>query len=222
MKMATAKKPTKLHGNSRAAKMRKYYTTHPDAKPAEVAKEFNTSYQVAYMVKRKMQAKKIVVTASEIAIANKLGITAEDYAKGKAELIQADKKEKARLAKQRKQEKTQKFIDQFTPGYSIGGLTLTRTAEGDHFVYKWVRDALVASGEVLVDAPAEIVDNVNHPDHYKVGGIETIDFIEAKGLDYYLGNVVKYVSRANHKGNRREDLEKAQWYLNRAISQIKE
>jgi len=49
--MATAKKQTKLHGNSRAAKMRKYYTTHPDAKPAEVAKEFNTSYQVAYTVR---------------------------------------------------------------------------------------------------------------------------------------------------------------------------
>jgi hypothetical protein len=215
MKMAT-------RNRSRAAKMRKYYAANPNAKAAEVAKEFGTSYQVAYMVKRKMQAKKIVVTASEIEIANKLGMTAEDYAKGKAELIQADKKEKARLAKQRKQEKTQKFIDQFTPGYSIGGLTLTREAEGDHFVYKWVRDALVASGEVLVDAPAEIIDNVNHPDHYKVGGIETIDFIEAKGLDYYLGNVVKYVSRANHKGNRREDLEKAKWYLNRAISQIKE
>jgi hypothetical protein len=174
------------------------------------------------MVKRKMQPKKMVVTATEIEIANKLGITAEDYAKGKAELIQADKKEKARLAKQRKQEKAQQFIDQFTPGTSIGGLTLTRRVQDGQYVYTWVRDELIASGEVLVDAHTENVDNVNQPPHYKVGGIETIDFIEAKGLDYCLGNVVKYVSRANHKGNRREDLEKAKWYLNRAISQIKE
>ena len=61
-------------------------------------------------------------------------------------------------------------------------------------------------------------DAVNHPPHYMAGGIETIDFIEAKGLDYNLGNVVKYVTRADHKGNKLQDLEKARWYLDRAIS----
>ncbi len=61
-------------------------------------------------------------------------------------------------------------------------------------------------------------DNVNHPAHYKVGGIETIDFIEAKQLNYNLGNVVKYITRADHKGNTQEDLLKARWYLNREIS----
>lgn len=60
-------------------------------------------------------------------------------------------------------------------------------------------------------------DLVNHPPHYMTGGIETIDFIEAKGLDYHLGNVVKYITRANHKGNKLDDLKKAQWYLARAI-----
>lgn len=63
-------------------------------------------------------------------------------------------------------------------------------------------------------------DEVNHPSHYTVGGIETIDFIEAKGLDYNLGNVVKYVSRADQKGNKLQDLEKARWYLERAISNL--
>lgn len=61
-------------------------------------------------------------------------------------------------------------------------------------------------------------DNVNHPAHYKVGGIETIDFIEAKKLSYNLGNVVKYITRADHKGNTIEDLQKARWYLNREIA----
>jgi hypothetical protein len=60
-------------------------------------------------------------------------------------------------------------------------------------------------------------DSVNHPPHYKVGGIETIDFIEAKSLSYNLGNVVKYITRADHKGNTLEDLKKAQWYLNREV-----
>jgi len=64
-------------------------------------------------------------------------------------------------------------------------------------------------------------DSVNHPAHYKVGGIETIDFIEAKKLGYNLGNVVKYITRADHKGNKLEDLRKAQWYLTREISMLK-
>jgi hypothetical protein len=63
-------------------------------------------------------------------------------------------------------------------------------------------------------------DNVNHPSHYKTGGIETIDFIEAKSLNYNLGNVVKYITRADYKGNKIEDLKKAQWYLNREVSNL--
>jgi hypothetical protein len=64
-------------------------------------------------------------------------------------------------------------------------------------------------------------DPVDHPAHYKVGGIETIDFIEAKKLNYNIGNVVKYLTRADYKGNRLEDLRKAQWYLTREISSLK-
>lgn len=67
---------------------------------------------------------------------------------------------------------------------------------------------------------ATAADNVNHPAHYKTGGIETIDFIEAKQLTYNLGNVVKYITRADHKGNKMEDLKKAQWYLNREIKNL--
>ena len=62
-----------------------------------------------------------------------------------------------------------------------------------------------------------IPDMVNHPPHYTVGGIETLDFIEAKGLGYNLGNAVKYISRAEYKSNKLEDLEKARFYLNREI-----
>lgn len=63
-------------------------------------------------------------------------------------------------------------------------------------------------------------DNVNSPAHYKAGGIETIDFIEAKKLGYNLGNVVKYVSRADYKGRLIEDLRKAEWYLKREIANM--
>jgi DNA-binding CsgD family transcriptional regulator len=72
----------------------------------------------------------------------------------------------------------------------------------------------------VYETVAVIPDAVNHPAHYKVGGIETIDFIEAKQLNYNLGNVVKYLTRADHKGNALEDLNKARWYLNREIAKL--
>jgi hypothetical protein len=60
-------------------------------------------------------------------------------------------------------------------------------------------------------------DTVNHPPHYTVGRIEVIDAIEAWELGFHLGNVVKYVARAAHKGSFLEDLRKARWYLDRQI-----
>jgi hypothetical protein len=62
-------------------------------------------------------------------------------------------------------------------------------------------------------------DPVNSPSHYTFGGVETIDYIEAKGLDkdFCLANVIKYVSRAGYKISKLEDLKKAQYYLNRRI-----
>lgn len=62
-------------------------------------------------------------------------------------------------------------------------------------------------------------EEVNSPTHYTHGGIETIDYIEGKGLNYHLGNVVKYVSRCGHKSGTDplKDLKKARWYLEREI-----
>jgi len=72
----------------------------------------------------------------------------------------------------------------------------------------------------IYETVAVVPDAVNHPAHYKVGGIETIDFIEAKKLNYNIGNVVKYLTRAEHKGNTLEDLAKARWYLHREIANL--
>jgi hypothetical protein len=86
----------------------------------------------------------------------------------------------------------------------------------------WELIGVSTSGEPLLaggptEAELNAPDVVNHPAHYKTGGIETIDFIEAKNLNYHLGNVVKYVTRADHKGDRLENLRKARWYLDREI-----
>lgn len=58
-------------------------------------------------------------------------------------------------------------------------------------------------------------DPVNHPAHYKWMPVEAIDVTEH--LNFCLGNVVKYVLRADHKGKPLEDLRKAAWYLAREI-----
>ena len=112
-------------------------------------------------------------------------------------------------------------------GDNVGGLILTDVGEGK---LKWIakpktrmqstEDKEWQPPELLPMPDVRVVDNVNHPAHYKTGGIETIDFIEAKDLGYHLGNVIKYVTRAKHKGNELEDLKKAQWYLERAIMKL--
>jgi hypothetical protein len=80
-------------------------------------------------------------------------------------------------------------------------------------------ESVIPTSNTVTPTPAPVEDVVNHPAHYKTGGIETIDFIEAKQLNYHLGNVVKYITRADHKGDRLENLKKAQWYLEREIAQ---
>ena len=61
------------------------------------------------------------------------------------------------------------------------------------------------------------------PKYYKSkNGIEAIDYIEAFNLNFNLGNVIKYVTRAGKKTeNALEDLQKAQWYLEREIERRK-
>jgi len=63
--------------------------------------------------------------------------------------------------------------------------------------------------------------NVDHPHHYNVGKIEVIEAIEAWELNFSLGNAVKYIARADHKGKPIEDLEKALWYIKREIERRK-
>lgn len=65
-------------------------------------------------------------------------------------------------------------------------------------------------------------DNVNHPSYYKSGKMECIEIIEAFQLDFHLGNAVKYIIRSGKKGDAKEDLNKAIWYLQRAIKNLED
>lgn len=89
-------------------------------------------------------------------------------------------------------------------------------------VAKWFDDAANAMKALSaggVSVKKQNADNVNNPSHYTAGGIETLDYIKAKVSDYpsyAAGNILKYVSRYEHK-NGIEDLKKAQFYLDDLI-----
>ena len=61
-------------------------------------------------------------------------------------------------------------------------------------------------------------DNINHPEHYTAhpSGVECITITE--GFSFNLGNVIKYLWRAEEKGAPIADLQKAEWYLRREIT----
>ena len=65
-------------------------------------------------------------------------------------------------------------------------------------------------------------DLVNNPDHYTSGGIEVIDYMEAKStVEEFCGHLrltaIKYLSRTGLKDDALQDLQKAAWYLNKLI-----
>lgn len=78
--------------------------------------------------------------------------------------------------------------------------------------------------EAPVAKEPELPEAVDHPSHYHAdSGIEVIDAIEAWGLGFAVGNVVKYCARAGHKSvSAREDLQKALWYLTWELSKYED
>jgi Protein of unknwon function (DUF3310) len=191
IQLATIPKVTK------SAQIRNYVAANPKAKSADVAKA-------------------IGVTPAYVA-------TVMWNAKKKAKIVKrTGGMQKKKAMTDKSNWKTIAFASSDIPFYrdSVTDTTPKRMAQ---LAY----EAGVAKAKLRMQGQRQIEmfepkpDAVNHPAHYKVGGIETIDFIEAKKLGYNLGNVVKYLTRADHKGNKLEDLRKAQWYLTREISMLK-
>lgn len=68
-------------------------------------------------------------------------------------------------------------------------------------------------------------DPVNHPSHYTQGGKEVIEIIqEVCSIDefvgYCKGNILKYLARRNFKGFYKQDLQKADWYLDYLLNYV--
>ena len=200
IQLATIPKVTK------SAQIRNYVAANPKAKSAEVAEVVGVkpAYVATVMWNAKKKAK----------VAKKLGGMQKKKAMTNKELVDLSPALKFLEGRaQAVREKGQwEQLGLFSSDKSLGQLAY---------------EAGVGMAKARMEGQRQIemfepkADPVNNPAHYTVGGIETIDFIEAKKLGYNLGNVIKYLTRADHKGNKLEDLRKAQWYLTREINSLK-
>jgi hypothetical protein len=224
---------------NKAQQIREYITANPDAKGVDVAKKFKVGTAYVYQIRHGMKPKKIIVGINEAKVAKALGLSIEEYAKRKALL---DKKKTKAEEKARQEDDDEADVNfemiqnrrrnlgyqgqtvegKFVPvPVGFTGKTLKELDEAWENANPKIRMQSTQDSQ-WHDRRIPKFDNVNHPAHYRAGGIETIDFIEAKDLNYRLGNAVKYITRAKHKGNELEDLKKAQWYLNREINKLEE
>jgi hypothetical protein len=193
----TIKKVTK------AAQVRSYVAANPKAKPQEVADAIGVGIQYVYTVLWNAKKKAKVVKKKRETLTLR-------------ELMDTPKAKEA-MAKHKQ------IMDDTIKGWKnlSVGTTEIPMFEGTSSRLAELSIRPKIRMQSSQDAQIEMFDPVDHPEHYKVGGIETIDFIEAKKLNYNIGNVVKYLTRADHKGNKLEDLRKAQWYLTREITTLK-
>jgi hypothetical protein len=94
--------------------------------------------------------------------------------------------------------------------------------------WKWDTVTVVSSNTPInpppppppMPIPTPEKDTVNSPEHYRVGGIEVIDYIKAKLTPeefrgYLKGNVLKYTSRAGYKDDAAQDIGKLVWYASK-------
>lgn len=107
-------------------------------------------------------------------------------------------------------------------GYCIDAAIHGRSP--DHPLF-WIKEN---DQQAKADAGKLKIDMVNHPAHYTAGSVECIDALESMSIGYHdtvqaalAWQVVKYIWRSPLKGKQLEDLQKAQFYLNRLIEKVK-
>lgn len=184
---------------TKAQQIREYVAAHPNATPRQVAEAMGVNRQYVYTVIYKVKAKALRLPKK---VHRKVQSNAPKKLGRPRKVTEASENLK-KLVEEYKQAKAAKKENWQTLDLSTSNVSALKGVSH------------------IVPLQGELFDAVNHPAHYKIGGIETIDFIEAKKLNYNIGNVVKYLTRADYKGNRKQDLEKALWYLTREIDSLK-
>jgi hypothetical protein len=185
---------------TQAERIRQFVTEHPFTKATTIAKKMGVDRQYVYTVMWNMKNK-------------------TKLAKKAKSLDKPMTLKEIKAATKRVQDKFFPEPNWKTIGFSSSDIPFYEDSVTDTTPNRMAELAYEAGIEMAkLRMEGDRGDAVNHPAHYKVGGIETIDFIEAKKLNYNIGNVIKYLTRADHKGNRKQDLEKAKWYLERELS----
>ena len=203
IKLATTTEQPQM---TKSAQIRKFVAEHPFTKATTIAKKMGMDRQYVYTVmwnmknKNKLAKKKKAMTNKELVDLR----PALEFLEGRAQA--------------RKEEEQWESSGLYSSDTSFYGDTPSPHTQRIVELTGEIADNIKRNQELQIKMFEPKADAVNHPAHYKVGGIETIDFIEAKKLNYNIGNVVKYLTRADHKGNRKQDLEKAKWYLERELS----
>ena len=91
------------------------------------------------------------------------------------------------------------------------------------------RDAIVDAGyetDNRFSHTPVMTDHVHNPPHYTAGTIECIDYLKdsmnsVAFIGFLEGNAKKYLHRYNYKGSKIDDLQKAQFYLNKLSNNYK-
>jgi len=187
--MATTKK------TPMSRQIAEYVRANPNTKPADVAKALGTTLNYVYVVISKMKGKAAKTTITKKAIDARL----------KLAKIEGDKK-MMRVFTGTSGQSITAHVDQIT------NLTPEQTERLVANLGK-ARERM-QGGITMIEPKADVV---NHPAHYKVGGMETIDFIKAKLTPeeyrgYLKGTVLKYASRIGHKDDPATDAGKLNWY----------
>jgi hypothetical protein len=113
-------------------------------------------------------------------------------------------------------------MKRFEPVMEFDGTGMAEDDDGNWVEYDEALEAIANARSELQAVIDEMRNNVNHPNHYAFGKYEPIDVIEDWELGFHLGCALKYIARAGRKTvEPTEDLEKARWYLARAIEQFK-
>lgn len=132
--------------------------------------------------------------------------------------------------------------DDYPPNAQLRFITVNTNTRSGYFAEKgeetmrhgiFSNDEIVLNDRLREDPPKKDIqpnyDAVNHPKHYMQSEIPCIDAIDSvtsgysrPGHGYYAGTVLKYLWRAPFKGHYLQDLEKAQWYLNRLVKKVQD
>jgi hypothetical protein len=83
-------------------------------------------------------------------------------------------------------------------------------------------DGVLDGGRVIETEETKETEAVKHPAHYNYSKYEPVKVIKEWGLNFNLGNVIKYVARAGRKDDILQDLKKARQYLDFEIEALEE